>query len=80
VQATESGGLVSWKFTSESSDSGRTRPDRLPDWIITPNKNSVRLRAAIDRRKLNRVHTDRVVSVTVWEKIWSSDSRLLTSR
>jgi hypothetical protein len=34
----------------------------LPDWIITPNKHSARLRAATDSRKLNRVYTIRVVA------------------
>jgi hypothetical protein len=58
VQATDPSGPVSWKITSvESSDSGRPRPHRLPDWIITPNKHSVRLRAATDNRKLNRIYT-----------------------
>jgi hypothetical protein len=57
VQATDPSGPVSWKITSvESSDTGARRPHQLPDWIITPNKHSVRLRAA-SGEKTSRIYT-----------------------
>jgi hypothetical protein len=49
--------VASWKITRvESSDFGGHRP-RRPDWIITPNKHSVRLRATTDKRKVDRIYT-----------------------
>jgi hypothetical protein len=56
VNATDPSGPVTWKIRNvKCSDSGRQRP--RPDWIITPNQQSLRVRAATDKRKVDRIYT-----------------------
>ena len=58
VDAGSTSGPSRWKITRiESSDPSATRPHRLPDWLITPDRRSAIVRAQTTSRTANRVYT-----------------------